>query len=146
MRRLENGEASMEFVADTNIIAAAIVKDGATRKLLFQGAFDLYSPDYLLDELKRNKGAFLAKSGLDGRTYERVFQTVLSNVSQVLFDAYVPFKEDAEKISPDWKDWPFFAVALQRKCAIWTNEKRLKNQDAVKVCDTKELIDLLDAP
>ena len=144
-RNLRNGEVSMEFVADTNVIAAAIVKEGATRKILFQGAFDLYSPDYLLDELNRNRGAFLAKSGLTDEAYERVVQTVLSNVSQVPFDAYIPFKENAEKISPDGKDWPFFAVALQRKCAIWTNEKRLKRQETVKVFDTKELLDLMEA-
>ena len=48
------------------------------------------------------------------------------------------------KIAPDKNDWPFFALAMKEDCALWSNDKRLKRQNAVKVIDTAELTKLLE--
>ena len=53
---------------------------------------------------------------------------------------YFQFMKEAEKISPDFKDIHYFALALKLKCPIWSNDKRLKEQNQVKIVSTTELL------
>jgi len=41
--------------------------------------------------------------------------------------------------TPDPDDMAYFALALKLNCAIWSNDKKLKEQDKVKVYNTHEL-------
>ena len=34
----------------------------------------------------------------------------------------------------------YFALALKLNCGIWSNDKKLKNQDKVKVYSTEDLL------
>ncbi|OIO21677.1 hypothetical protein COV61_03890 [Candidatus Micrarchaeota archaeon CG11_big_fil_rev_8_21_14_0_20_47_5] len=123
----------MEIVADTNIVVAAILRSGLTRKLLFRNEIRVFSPENLRLELEEHAAEFIKKSGFDEDTYQKVVNIVLSKVSEVPFEEYGRFEEEARKVSPDAEDWPFFAVALQKQCALWSNEKRLKKQERVAV-------------
>lgn len=49
----------------------------------------------------------------------------------------------AREISPDNDDSDYFAPSLKLDCAIWSNDKKLKEQNKIKVYSTKELLDLL---
>jgi len=57
----------------------------------------------------------------------------------------VPFKDieqclnEAEKISPDKDDVIYFALALKLNCAIWSNDKNLKEQNRIKIYSTSDL-------
>ncbi|MEK6968674.1 MAG: PIN domain-containing protein [Nanoarchaeota archaeon] len=46
---------------------------------------------------------------------------------------------EAKKISPDPDDVAYFALALYLGCPIWSNDKRLKEQNKVRIITTKEL-------
>jgi len=129
----------MELVVDTNILAAAIVRAGTTRSLVFRADIVLHAPDYSEEELKRNKGTFLEKSGLEECEYAEVVKAVISNIRQAPLQEYAHLQRQAEDASPDRKDWPFFALAMHLKCGIWSNEKRLKKQEEVQVYGTADL-------
>ena len=45
-----------------------------------------------------------------------------------------------KKISPDINDTEYFALALKLKCSIWSNDKKLKKQNKVKVYSTEEIV------
>ena len=47
---------------------------------------------------------------------------------------------EAGRVSPHSKDIPYFALALALDCAIWSGEKRHKEQSQVKVFNTKDLV------
>lgn len=49
------------------------------------------------------------------------------------------------KISPDLDDAVYFALAIKLNCPIWSNDKRLKQQNIVKVYSTHELARLLES-
>ena len=51
--------------------------------------------------------------------------------------------KEAEEISPDEKDILYFALALKLKCGIWSNDKRLKQQDQVRIYSTAELKEII---
>ncbi len=135
---------SVELVADTNVIIAAVLRPGMTRSLVFHTGFQLYSPYRILEELENNKEELLGKSQLGKERYKEALDAVFSNVAIVPLPDYERFEQEANAISPDHKDWPFFAVALQRHCAIWSNEKRLKNQERVAAYNTSELHELFE--
>ncbi|MFA5049671.1 MAG: PIN domain-containing protein [Candidatus Micrarchaeia archaeon] len=56
---------------------------------------------------------------------------------------YLKYKSESLEVSPDPSDWIFFAVAFYKKCALWSNDKKLKNQSKIKVFDTSDLILIL---
>jgi predicted nucleic acid-binding protein len=67
----------------------------------------------------------------------------MSNVSQVSAFQYRDLEADARSITPDVDDWPFFALSLKRDCALWSDDKKLKNQDRIKVLNTKDILDII---
>ena len=133
----------MELVADTNIVIAAVLRPGITRGLVFYPGFRLYSPKQMVSEIEAHQEELVRKSQLAEDVYEEILNTVLSSITLVSEPDYLEFEELARVVSPDHDDWAFFAVALQRNCAIWSNEKRLKNQKKVEVYNTEELLELL---
>jgi len=55
----------------------------------------------------------------------------------------VVYTAKAEEISPDKKDILYIALALKLNCAIWSNDKQLKEkQKEVHVFSTEELMNL----
>jgi len=59
------------------------------------------------------------------------------------FEEFVDLHEKAEQVSPDPNDVHYFALALKLSCGIWSNDKALKRQTAVKVFSTDDLLKLL---
>ena len=47
--------------------------------------------------------------------------------------------DEAKKLSPDPKDTEYLALALKLNCAFWSNDKKLKTQNKIKVYSTEDL-------
>lgn len=133
----------MDIVVDTNIIIASMLREGLTRNLLFRPDLRLFSPDFMNEELANNSEELMQKSCLVYEEYRAAEDLVCSKITSISSEEYVIFEAEARRISPDMKDWPFFAAALYLNCPIWSNEKRLKRQETTKVYVTTELFDFL---
>jgi len=133
----------MDLVADTNIVVAAIVRKGPTRYLLFNGTMRTFTPDFFFSELEEHEAEFAGKSRLPYEQYRHSVRLVLNQIEWIPHEIYSKFKVEAKAITPDPDDWPFFALALQKKCALWSNDRRLKNQQHVPVYSTKEILEML---
>jgi predicted nucleic acid-binding protein len=55
-------------------------------------------------------------------------------------EEFKEFYEKAEKLSPDIKDVPYLALALKLNSAIWSNDKRLKNQSKINIISTENML------
>ena len=65
---------------------------------------------------------------------------ILKDIITVVPEAeYSKFIKKSEAFSPDEKDLMYFALALKMKCAVWSNDKKLKTQEDVKVYSTVDL-------
>jgi len=53
------------------------------------------------------------------------------------------FIKQAEEITPDPDDTEYFALALKFTCPIWSQNKKLKQQDKIKIYSTEELIEVI---
>ncbi|MFH0714900.1 MAG: PIN domain-containing protein [Candidatus Diapherotrites archaeon] len=136
----------MRLIVDTNIVVGALIRrEGDTRKLLFSPQLELFSPEISKLEMVRNKADFMSKAKLDESGFSRALDIVFENVSIVPFKQYKLAHREALSLCPPWHedDWPFFALALAKKCALWSNDKKLKSQPKIRVLATHELLKAL---
>ena len=129
----------MDIVVDANIIFSALIKDSFSCYLLFDEQFRLFAPEYIFIELEKHKEELLEKTE---RTEEEFFQSLdilKRKIIVIPLEELVNYIEDAEKITPDPDDMAYIALALKLKCAVWSNDKKLKEQNIIKVYNTHEL-------
>jgi len=134
----------MDIVIDANILMSVLIAtQGKTYDLIFSERIKLFSPDKLLREVKKYELEILEKSGLTEHDFELFLSIISSKVEFIPYLEIERFSNDATNISPDINDKEYFALALKLNCAIWSNDKKLKQQDKVKVYSTEELVKLL---
>lgn len=132
----------MNLVIDANILFSILIKQGKTIEILLNPLLNLYAPVFIFDEVAKHKDEILEKTG---RTENELIELMSDILSIVKFIARENIEEslpEAEAISPDKDDSTYFALALKFNCAIWSNDKRLKSQNKIKVYSTNDLQEL----
>ncbi|MBN1859831.1 MAG: PIN domain-containing protein [Candidatus Thermoplasmatota archaeon] len=134
----------MELVVDANILFSALLKNGMTRKLLLNDNLQLYTTEYIFDELLDHSPELERKTHTTKKKLTRVVHDILkeSEIRIISLIELKPYREQAKRISPDPKDTPYFATALKMNCAIWSNDKALKQQQRIKIYSTEDIISL----
>ena len=134
------------MVADTNILFSFFKRSSTARRIISGPEyFELYTPDFSITELKKHRGDICKKSLITPKEFAELLGDMISLfVNVVPLSEYSGFLSKAVAISPDKDDVDFFALALKLRCLIWSNELKLKNQPAIKVMKTAEIVNLLD--
>ena len=133
----------MLLVLDANILFSILIRMSRTLELLLNSKLEIVSPDFILDEFIKHKDEISNKSGLD---YSQLLTSIVllgEKISFVAVEEYKTFLPRAVEISPDKDDVDYFVLALKLNCAIWSNDKNLKDQDKIKIYSTQELVELL---
>jgi|SRR3989344_6913194 len=133
----------MKIVVDTNILVSffrqnpvyEIISKSKSLKL------QLFSPEYAIEELKKNKSDILKYSKLNSKEFEDKLQELLNFIKILSQSSFIEFKSEAKHLIHD-KDLPIFALALKLNCPIWSNEPLFKKQSKVNVLSTREIIEL----
>ncbi len=138
----------MDLVVDANILFAAFMKDGTTRRILLiktPSPLKLYTTPFILEEAYKYRGLLAAKAGLnEDEVMELMLELIsASNIEIVKENELDVFEDEAENVSPRTNDAPYFAVALCKGCRIWSNDKPMRKQGKVTIISTKELLALL---
>ncbi len=136
----------MRIIVDANVLISILIKPGKPIDLLLIEELDLVSPKLLFEEIENNKELIIQKSGLSKEEIERFIEVFRRKITVVPEEEFLEYREKAETICPDEKDITYFALALRMECPIWSNEKRLKEQDQVTVWATHELMRLFNIP
>ena len=129
----------MDLVIDANVLFSALIKDSFAYNLLFSGSFHLFTPEYIFTELEKHKEELLKKTERTDEDFFRLLETLKRRIVIVPLEELASYVEEAEKLTPDPDDMAYFALALKLNCAIWSNDKKLKEQDKIKVYNTHEL-------
>jgi len=128
----------MHLVLDANILFSVLIKNSYTADLFFKN-LTLYSPDFLIEEFLKYEDLLLNKTHISREDYIKTLHLLNDIVITVPKEDFLSFIDLAKKISPDKKDVLYLALALKLNCPIWSNDKRLKQQDEVLVYSTEEL-------
>jgi len=133
----------MDLVVDANIIFAALIKDNFSYHFLFHDKFRLFAPKYIFTEFEKHKEEIVNKTKRTTEDFFRLIEILKRRIVLISLEELTEFVEEAEKITPDPDDMAYFALALRLNCAIWSNDKKLKEQRKIKIYQTHELAKLL---
>ncbi len=138
----------MLLVTDANVVFATLVAKGGTLRIFMVnrilGKFRFVAPEYLFVEIHEHFDEILEKTKLSPGEVDTVLNFVENQIELIPFEEFEDKYDDAERISPDPDDIPYLALALKLNCAIWSNDKKLKKQNAVKVYTTQDIIRILE--
>lgn len=134
----------MQVVVDTNVLISALLKPSKTQEILFSDSIFATAPEYSLQEIEDHSDELIKKMGQDKNKFLLAKDLIFMNVSIVPRNEYIKHESQEKEISPDKDDFPFFALALAKGIPIWSNDKKLKSQDVVKVYSTKELLGFME--
>lgn len=132
------------LVIDANILFSALIKNSVTAKLMFEEEIILYTPEFIVDEFLKHKELILKKTSRNNNEFIHIMHMLKDIITIIPKEEYSKFMEEAENLCPDEKDILYFALALKLKCGIWSNDKKLKTQDKVKIYSTEEIKNLLN--
>ena len=135
----------MILIVDTNVIISAALRQSITQDLIFNLAFQLYTPEFVGDEIEKHKRDILNKSGYTEERFNSILSLIFSRITIIPEDEYLSHKNEVLKFTPDKKDWPFLALAKHLDAALWSYGSDLKKkQSVIKVFTTSDLIKLLE--
>jgi len=135
----------MRLVVDANILFSFFKKDSFTRRfILSHPEIELFTPLYVFEELEEHREEVKSKARIGDIVYELSKKELLEYVTVVPLDEFKDSWAEAEQISPDPDDVEYLAVALSLGCAIWSNDRDLKEeQSRANVFSTSDLISFL---
>ncbi|MHA1105087.1 MAG: PIN domain-containing protein [Promethearchaeota archaeon] len=131
----------MKLIVDANILFAALIKEGSTAELLISDKLQLFAPEFLFAEFVKYEELILKKTHRSNEEFNQFLGLLKEQIIIIPKNEINPFIGKAEKISPDPKDTVYLALAFALKSNIWSNDKKLKqDQEEIIVFSTEELI------
>lgn len=134
----------MKLIVDSNILFTFFWKNATATDLFVFQNLELYTPEFTLEEIEKYKQEIIKKAKLTPKEFLEIKKEFQLLMTFVPLAKYEQFLQEARTISPDPNDIDFFALALEKECPIWSNDKKLKEQSSVKILTTKEVIELFD--
>src|SRR3989344_7746764 len=133
----------MDVVVDANILIAVLISpSGHTADLLFSPVLRIFAPELLLEEVEEHKNELLKKTGFSEKDFNQLIVLISKRIIFFPIIDFLPFIQKAKEICPDPDDAAYFALALKLHCPLWSNDKKLKGHEEVKVFSTSELLAL----
>ncbi len=131
----------MDLVIDANIIISSLISiESKNFDLIFNDNLKLLAPEFLMQEIEKYKKEVIEKSGLSDYEFNLFLSLIFLRIDLVSYNEFKDFIPKAKEFSPDQNDSEYFALALKLKCPIWTNDKKLKSQNNVKIYSTIDLL------
>lgn len=135
----------MQLVIDTNIIIAALFKNGITRELLWEENYEFFAPEHIKVELEKlaKTPNFRKRLHIGGAELEDLIDLIFKNIIVLPESIYNSFNKKARFLVQHPHDIPFIALALALRIPLWSNDDELREQSSVIVYSTKELLEII---
>jgi len=133
----------MILVIDANVLFSALIKNSLTVELIFNEDMQLYTCEFIIEEFFKHEKEIMEKTHRTKEQFITIMHQLKDIIAVIPEDEYSKFMAEAEKLSPDPNDTIYFALAMKLNAGVWSNDKRLKKQDRIKVYKTSEVLHLL---
>ena len=136
----------MRLIIDTNRIMAGLLKDSTSRKIILHDSFSFFAPDYTETELFKHRPYLVKKSKIPERDFDLLMHALLEQIILVPFEDFESEFGHAIQVMEtiDENDAPFLAVGLALGIGhIWTEDRHFLKQDFLKVCSTRDLLEII---
>jgi predicted nucleic acid-binding protein len=135
----------MNLIIDANILFSLLIKDGKNAEILISPTFNFYAPEFIFEEIEKYAGEISAKLNRNEEELLSILKMINELVKIIPKEETDKFILEAARICPDEKDIAYFASALSIGCPIWSNDKKLKEQNKIRVYSTEELVRIFNA-
>jgi len=132
----------MDLVIDANVLFSVLIKKGKTEEILFENDLHLFAPEFIFEEFNKYEELILKKMERNKEEFERLMHILKKKIKTIPNEETQQYIKKAKDISPDENDADYIALAIKLRCAVWSNDKELKNQEEVKVYSTKDLVEI----
>ncbi len=130
----------VKLVIDANILFSILIKNNSfTYEVFLNESFQIYAPEYLFEEFEKYKLLIIQKTSRTEKELEQLLKDLKSLITIIKKEEFEIYFEKANNISPDINDSIYFALALKLNCPIWSNDKKLKEQNVIKIYSTQDL-------
>ncbi len=134
----------MKIVVDTNRIIAALIKDGASRRILVEKGVKFISPDIIFDEIYKYEWEILEKANINHAEFEILLSLLINRITILSKEEYFNFLKESETLIEHKGDVPFLAAAISQKAdGIWSDDGHFNRQTKIKIFSTKEMLEFL---
>jgi len=134
----------MKVIIDTNKIISSLIKEGISRKILFNKNFEFFTPDYSISEIQEHKLEIVKKTHLNDDEFEILLSLIFERISIISEDEYKPFFGKSKKLISDPDDVSFIAASLAMKAdGIWSDDHHFLEQNELKILRTEDMVDLM---
>ncbi len=133
----------MLLVLDANILFASFIKEGMTAALLFDSNLEVYAPEFIIEEFMKYASTIEQKTKRTREEFVGIMHALQEIITIIPEQEYASHMDEAKDISPDDKDTMYLALALKMNCAVWSNDAKLKEQQRVKIYNTREIMEIL---
>ena len=131
----------MKIVIDTNMIMADLIKDGISRKIIFNKNFYFITPENTLSEIYKYEELIIRKAKINHEIFEILLALIFENIETIPKEEYKDFLEQAKHLIEDVDDVPFIAVGLSSKAeGIWSNDSHFLKQGKIKIFKTINML------
>jgi predicted nucleic acid-binding protein len=136
----------MRLVVDANILVAALLKDAATREILLNEKMELFAPEHLLNEIKHllKNPKIRKRLRLNDEELYELSSAILSGIKFIPEKIFLIFIKRSLALVAHPEDAPYIGLSLALQLPLWSNDSALKEQTAVKVYTTFELIKIVN--
>ncbi|MBI4453743.1 hypothetical protein HY636_03810 [Candidatus Woesearchaeota archaeon] len=135
-------DESLILVVDTNILFTFFWKNFLTPEILIKKKLKLITSERAINEIDKHAALIIDKTGITKKEFKIIKDDLYLLCAVIPLKEYSLYIKRATDISPDEKDIDFLALSFMFKCTLWSNDRKLKEQDLVEVLNTKEIIEL----
>lgn len=132
---------TMELTINANILFSIANPDSKTREIISNFPINFFSPLFALTELKKYEKEIKNKAKI--KDFDSFITILKERINFIDLKEYNDEIKEYRNQVGDEKDIEYIALAKKLNLPLWSNDKLLKNQNVVKVINTKELIELL---
>ena len=136
----------MKLVVDANVVISALIADSKTRELIVTLEPDLFTPEFVHDEIGNYEELIVEKSGMTPDRVAQFIDLLFQYIDVVPASEFYPSIEQAEEAigDTDSDDVLYLACALGTDADIWSDDSDFEEQDVVEAHSTSNVIDSFD--
>jgi len=132
----------LRLVVDSNVLFAALIKEGITAKLLLSERLELFAPERLIEEFRKYEEYILSKTHRSKVDFERFLSILEGRIEIIPKSEFEEWIEEAKKVCK-LDDFPFVALAkallLQIAFQRFIEEKLEEFKELERIVEKSEL-------
>lgn len=117
---------------DANVVVSALLKKGVTFDVFLLNhifrKFELVAPEFLMVEVERHRGELSRETKLSEDEFNEVMRFLMGEIDLIPSSQFADFLSKGKEISPDFKDFEYFALALNLSFLVKRLVKQLKEE------------------